>query len=98
MTAKIRLAVVLITTGLFAIWFLRPTSPWAEVTLPAPTPSVPEDRLPTLVRSVQLPSLTGFSAAKPVVAADPKGNVLVVAHGLTRSPLGSDMLLWRSDD
>ncbi len=98
MTANKRLIVGLMAAGLCAIWFMRPASRWAEVTRPAPIPSVAEDRKPTLSRSFQLPSLKGRSAAKPVVAADPDGNVLVVAHGVSNAPLGSDMLLWRSDD
>lgn len=98
MTANKRLIVGLMAASLCAIWFLRPASRWAEVTRPAPIPSVAEDRKPTLSRSFQLPSLNGLSAAKPVVAAAPEGNVLVVAHGVSNAPLGSDMLLWRSDD
>lgn len=98
MISKKYLVVLLVAAGLFAIWFLRPASRWAEVTQPAPRPSVPEDTQPALVHSIQLPALAGFTSAKPVVAADPNRNVLVLAYGLTNSPLGSDTLLWRSDD
>ncbi|MCH7688832.1 MAG: exo-alpha-sialidase, partial [Planctomycetes bacterium] len=59
---------------------------------------MPQDAQPVLVHAIQLPPLAGFMSPKPVVAADPVGNVLVVAHGLTNAPLGSDILVWRSID
>lgn len=98
MSAKFRLALVLIAAGIISSWLLQPVSPWSEVTQPAPVPAVPKGAQPRLVQAIQLPPLAGYGSPKPVVAADPEGHVLVVAYGTTNAPFGSDMLLWRSHD
>ncbi|QDV19138.1 BNR/Asp-box repeat protein [Gimesia panareensis] len=98
MRFKKYLVVVFLISGALTIWFWRPSSPWSKVTQAPPFPSVPQETQPALVRSSQIPALVGFSSPKPVVAADPAGNVLIVAHGFTNVPLGSDILLWRSID
>ncbi|MBL8817326.1 MAG: hypothetical protein JNL58_14970 [Planctomyces sp.] len=61
-------------------------------------PDFPADAVPRLVSCRQLSALSGFQSPKPVVSADQNGNVVVLAHGFVNSPLGSDILLWRSSD
>lgn len=98
MNAKTSLVLILIATGFISSWLLRPVSPWAEVTQPAPVPAVPKAAQPRLVQAIQLPPLAGYGSPKPVVAADPEGNVLIVAYGTTNVPFSSDTLLWQSHD
>lgn len=70
---------------------------WAEEIPPAAVYAPPEEGTsPALVRTIQLPPLPGYESPKPVVAADVKGNVVVMAQGMTDSPLGCDLLVWRS--
>lgn len=84
---------------LFACWLWWRPAPWAEAhRLPAEPPALSSDAQPTLVSSSQLPALSGFDSPKPVVAADRFGNVAVVSYGVVDTPLGCDVLLWRSED
>jgi hypothetical protein len=74
--------------------------PWAGSIPPVP-PSyrVPDQNArPALVQAVQLRPLNGFGSPKPVMAADAKGNVVVVAHAVREGPLGIDIVVWRSID
>ena len=82
-----------------ALWLWLRSAPWAEAIPPAsPYPSLNQDAQPWVVQTSTLPALAGYKSPKPVVAADEKGIVVVVAHGVTDDPLGSDMLVWRSVD
>lgn len=80
------------------IWFFYQPSRWTDVTLTKPMPSVEPDAQPRLIRTIRLPPFLQLKSPKPVVAADPAGNVMVVAHGLQDDPLGSDVIVWRSED
>ncbi len=99
MTAFRRSIPLLITAVLIAAtWWWTVRDDWkAEITSPPPYPVVSDDARPQLIATNRLPPMPGYSGAKPVVCADHRGHVLVLAHGITR-PLGSDMLLWRSSN
>ncbi len=84
-------------TALLTVGFLYRPTHWSDVTTAPPTPTVPHDAQPVHVHTIQLPPLPGFRSPKPVVAADPTGNVAVVAYGIPNDS-GSDILAWHSCD
>ena len=94
-----RVFVVLIGAGIAVVSLWPRSVPWAgAVSLAAPYPPLNQDARPALIRTSQLPELTGYQSPKPVVAADGDGNVVVVAQGNANNQLRSDMLVWRSVD
>lgn len=96
---KYRLITALMVAAIAALFLWPRPSPWAESLPPAPPyPSLNRDSKPSVVRTSTLPALAGYDSPKPVVAADRKGNVVIVAYGIMHDPHGSDMLVWRSVD
>lgn len=83
-----------------SLLFLWPrSSSWIEAPSPLPAyPTLNSGAAPVLIRTSKLPPLTGYSSPKPVLAADPAGNIVVSAHGIIDHPLGMDILTWRSDN
>jgi hypothetical protein len=96
---KYRNLFLIITIIAGSLFFWPRSTPWIEP--PAALPAYPvlkSGATPVLITTSRLPPLAGYSTPKPVVAADPQGNVVVVAHGIINSPLGMDILTWRSED
>lgn len=94
-TIPLVLVVVLCMTA----WLYVDSLPWTYVTAPSPYPHVDPRAQPDIVTVSQLMQRDGILSPKPVVAADPMGNVVVVAHGISPDPpMGSDIVAWNSHD
>jgi hypothetical protein len=87
-----------LTAGVVVIfaWY-RHGSEWAvdDKFAPPPFPTVQKDAQPLLVSSRPLHSMR--QSVKPVVAADHRGQVVVIAQSFI-PPLGSRLVQWRSCD